>query len=138
AVLRAEAAVAQLGRDGPAGVLVLLGNADLGTELAAAFEDAQDVAGLADLEARQRVEEGDDAALLRFLLGRRRVGLGPQRHAAHAVELAVARHLEGHRAVVVQGGPPQHATVRHHALADLVDDVAVAVDGAAADVVDAL
>ena len=60
AVLGAEAAVAQAGAR-LAGIFQRSGNADLGAEAAAALEDAQDVARLADLEARQRIEERHDA-----------------------------------------------------------------------------
>ena len=48
---------------------------------------------------------------------RRRHGLQPLRHAVHAVALAVAGLLVRHRAVVVEGGAPEHAAVRHHARA---------------------
>ncbi len=60
AVLGAQAAVAQP-RARPARLFQPLGNADLGPEAAAALEDAQDVARLRDLEARQRIEKRHDA-----------------------------------------------------------------------------
>ena len=124
----------RIGRPGSSSAF---GDADLGPELAAALEDAQDVARLRDLEARQRIEERHDALLADLLLGRRRHGLQPLRHAVHAVAFAEARPLVGDGAVVVEGGAPEHAAVRHHALADLSAPRAVAAGGAAADVGDA-
>ncbi len=48
---------------------------------------------------------------------RRRHGLQPLRRAVHAVAFAEAGPFERHGAVVVEGRAPQHAAVRHHALA---------------------
>src|SRR5262249_31816021 len=70
----------------------------------------------------------------RLLLGGRRYREHPLRGAVHAVALAEARPLEGHGAVVVQGGAPEHAAVRHHALAVLQHLLRMATAGAAGDV----
>ncbi len=117
AVLRPESAIAEP-RSRAARSFFPLGDADFRTKSAAALEDAQDVARLADLESRQRIEIRDDAAIDDFALGRRRVRLNPLRRAGHAVAFAVMRILGGNRAVVVKRGTPQHAAVGHHALAD--------------------
>src|SRR5215831_10344789 len=59
AVLGAKAAVTETRQDRPARGLVLLGDADLAAELAAALEDAKHVTWLRHLEADQRIEERD-------------------------------------------------------------------------------
>ena len=64
-------------------------------------------------------------------------GLQPLRRAVHAVALAVPGALDGHGAVVVQGGAPEHAAVRHHALAVRAALPWGGSRGAAADVGDA-
>src|SRR4051812_40162830 len=45
-----------------AGIFVLVGQANFETTLAASLEDSQDVAGLRNLPARQRVKIREDAA----------------------------------------------------------------------------
>ena len=60
AVVGAEAARAE-SLVGRAGVFLAVGQADFETALAAALEDAQDIAGLRNLPARERVEEGEPA-----------------------------------------------------------------------------
>src|SRR5579871_1632299 len=54
----------------------------------------------------------------------------------HAVTLAETAPLVRDRAIVVQGGPPQHAAVGHHALAILQDFTGMAINRAATDVRD--
>src|SRR5205085_2831246 len=95
-----------------------------------------DVGRLGVLVADGRVEVLEHAAA-GLELGGRRVGLHAQGHAAHAVALAEPGGLVEGGAVVVDGGAPEHAAVRHHALVDLEVDLGVAVGGAAADVADA-
>jgi hypothetical protein len=102
---------------GPPRRLVLRGQADLERLLLAPLEDAQHVARLAHLEARQRVEERQDALLQ--IVGRRlRRGQQTLRHAVGTVGLAEVRALEREAAVVVGGGRPQHRSSLHHALLD--------------------
>jgi len=130
AVERAEAARAQA-VERPPRRLLEIGQADLDLLFLPALEDAQDVAGLPHLEARQRVEEGQNPFLRDLLRCRRRVGDQPLRHAVGAVALAEAWALEGHLAVVVERGGPQHGAGLHHALLDLGDLVGVTAAGAA-------
>ena len=63
AVERAEAAIAETA-GGTARFLVGIGHADLERPAAAALEDAQDVAGLRQLPAEQRLEERQDAVTI--------------------------------------------------------------------------
>ena len=137
AVLGAEAANAEACVDRPAGVFLRLRDADLGDELPAALEDAEDVAGLLDLEARQRIEALQDALLRLLPLTGGRHGLERERRAVHRVGFAVERLLAGHRAVIIKGGPPQHTAVRHHALTHLQHFFGMTPRRAATDVRDA-
>src|SRR5262249_50096161 len=114
---RAEAALAQSVRRF-AWRLVDERQPQLELPLLAALEDAKDVAGLAHLEARQRIEEGQDALVERLLgRGRRDPGeaAGP---AVFVVALPESGGLPWKRAVVVERGAPQHRPGRHHALLD--------------------
>src|SRR5471032_3023637 len=63
---RAESAIAQTA-SGPAGLFKRIWIAELQLLLAAALEDAEQIAWLADVEARQRIKERQDAVLLRHL-----------------------------------------------------------------------
>ena len=109
--------------------LLQVGQADLDLLFLAPLEDAQDVAGLADLEARQRLEVGQHALLDDLVRRGRRVGHELLGNAVGAVALAEARTLEGHLAVVVERGGPQHGAGLHHVLLDLVHLVGMAAAG---------
>ncbi len=102
-ILGAKSAIAQTGlratRD-----FFRFGNARFGAEPSAALENAEDVAGLRDLEPRQRIEQWQHRMAVHLLLRRRRHVLYPLRRAVHAVALAVVRRLVGDRAVVVKRG----------------------------------
>ncbi len=115
AIFRAQTAIAEAGA-GPAGIVFGFRDARFRAKPPAALEDTQDVARLGDLKPRQRVEIGELGLALDCLDRRRRNGLDPLRHAVHAVALAIPRLLVGHSAIVVEGGAPEHAAVRHHAL----------------------
>ena len=147
----AEAALRQALEDDPAGLVVVL-EADeaaarqrvLGDQAgavrrlaAAALEHAQDVGGLTDLEARQRLEVGQHALGAGLLLGRRRHGLQPLRRAVAGVGLAEVAALEREGAVVVERRAPQVGAVGHHRLADVRDLLDVTARGAAGEVRDA-
>ena len=108
-----------------------------GRKFAAALENAENVAGLRNLETRQRIEEGHNALMVVLLLRGRRHRHEALRHAICAVAFAVHAALVGESAVVVQSRSPQHTAVRHHALTDLADLLAVAADGSATDMGDA-
>src|SRR5262249_4443517 len=114
-------------RPRPAGFFFSLGDADLGAKAAAAFENAQNIAGLRYFEARQRIEIGKHAFEAHLVLAGRRPGLQALRRAVHAVAFAVARLLVRKCAVVVQSGAPQHTAVCHHAGAVLRDFVLMAI-----------
>ncbi len=118
AVERAEAARAQaVGR--PAGQLFTIGHPDLERALLPPLEDAQHVAGLNDLEARQRLEELQHALARHLLDGGRRRGDHALRDPVGTVALAEAGRLEREATVVVVGSGPEHGAGGHHALGDL-------------------
>ena len=113
----AEVALAQA-VGGTARQLVREGDAELQRLLLSALEDPQHVAGLADLEAREGIQELEHAPPGHLVQG----GRGGGHHAASGAILPVAlpepRLLEGEAAVVVEGGRPQHGPRGHHALLD--------------------
>src|SRR5262249_34479872 len=84
--------------------------------LLATLEDAKHVAGLTDLEARQRIEEGHDALVERLLGRGRRDRVESPGPALFVVALSESRQLARKRAVVVERGSPPHRAGRHHAL----------------------
>ena len=120
AVLRSQAPRSQPGPRPPR-LLEALGVAGVGPEAPAALEDPQDVPRLHPLEPRQGIEIADHPLEVELLGRRRRHVLQPLADAVHAIALAVRGVLHGDRAVVVEGGAPEHAAVRHHALAHLED-----------------
>ena len=127
AVFGAQAAIAE-SRARFAGIFFFVGNADFGgVEAAATFENSQDVAGLRNFVTQQWIEIRHDALGERFLRRRRRHGLQSLRRAVHAVAFAEACLFERHGAVVVQRRAPQHAAVRHHAVADFQHFLGMAV-----------
>ena len=130
-VLRSQAPRSQPGPRPPR-LLEALGVAGVGSEPPAALEDPQDVPRLHPLEPRQGIEIADHPLEVELLGRRRRHVLQPLADAVHAVALAVGGVLVGDRAVVVEGGVPEHAAVGHHAFAHLEDLGRVA--SAAADV----
>ena len=94
--------------------------------LAAFFEDAQNIARLAQVETRQRIEERQNAVDLR-VFGVTGVWIDQaQWRAVRAVGLAEAIILEVERAVVVESRAPEHRAMIHHAVVDIAHDFAVA------------
>ena len=93
---------------------------------AALFEDAQDVSGIAQVEARERIEERQDAADPGVLRRDRCVIVEPERRAIGAVGLAEAVILQVEAAVIVERRAPEHRAVVHHAVIDVADDLVVA------------
>ena len=118
AVLRSQAPRSQPGPRPPR-LLEALGVAGVGPEAPAALEDPQDVPRLHPLEPRQGIEIADHPLEVELLGRRWRHVLQPLADAIHAVALAVGGVLHGDRAVVVEGGVPEHAAVGHHALTHL-------------------
>ena len=90
------------------------------------LEDAEQVAGLAHVEALQRIEEWQDAVLFRLFGSWFEWVVELQRRAVRAIGLADDGVLHVDRAVVVSGGVPEHAAVVHHRVTHALDDVAVA------------
>ena len=101
-----------------------------------ALEDAEDVARLADLEAREGVEKRHDALEFHLEIARRRHRLQPLRRPVHAVTFAEPRRLDRVRPIIVKRRPPQHRPMRHHALAILQHFFRVTPRRAATDVRD--
>ena len=125
AVQRPEAAFAEAA-GGLAGRLDGVRDAELVLPLAALLEDAENVARLADGEARERVEVRQDAVTLR-VLGRDGRGVREaQRGAVGGVGLAVERRLLRNRTVVVERRAPEHRAVPHHRVTDAGDFLLVA------------
>ena len=124
AVERAETAFRQTTQR-LAGRLERIRVAELKLLLAATLEDAQQIARLADGEARQRIDEGKNAVGARHFWRDRNGTFQTQRHAIETVSLAEAIILRGIRAVVVERGAPQHRAMPHHAVPDVAHDLAV-------------
>src|SRR5439155_2982854 len=96
--------------------------AELKLFLAAALEDAQNVARLAQRKARQRIEERQDALLPRHFRRQRNRAFQTQRYAVQSVSLAETIILMRVTAVVVKRRAPEHRAVAHHAVADVAHD----------------
>src|SRR5271154_6407880 len=103
--LGAEAAIAEL-EIGVAGKLFGTGNARLRLLLTAALKNAEDIAGLRDLPALERVEIGQNAFGAGFFGGWRRKGAKTLGRAVRSVRLAEVRVLERKCAVVVKRRAP--------------------------------
>ncbi len=112
-----------------------LRNTDFGAKSTAPFKDPQQVAGLSRLVGNQRLQERQDTFVAYFFRCRLRHSLQNLRSAVHAVRFAIPRILFAGATVVVKRRTPQHAAMRHHALAILQDFVRMAL--AAGDVCDA-
>ena len=96
--------------------------------LAAAFlEDPVDISGLPDVEARQRENLIHDPHLFHLLLGVFDRAFEGEGNAIGAVCLAEDRVLRREGAVVVGRRAPEHRTVAHHAVADVVHLLRMAV-----------
>ena len=115
----AESAIAQTAR-GLAGFFKRIWISKLQLFLAAALKDAEQIARLADVEARQRIKERQNAMLLRHLRRDRHGTFQTQRLAVRRVSLAEAVVFRGIRAVVVERRAPKHRTVTHHAVANII------------------
>ena len=117
AVLSTESAIAQT-CSRTARFFACFRNTDFRTKASAPFKDAENVAGLSDLKARQRIEERDDPFVFHLVLSRRGNGLQTLRRAVHGIALAELSTLLGEAAVVVERRLPEHRPVSHHALAN--------------------
>ena len=132
AVFGTQTAVAEAFEERTAGIRKPVRDANFWPKFSASFKDPQNIGRLGNLEAERRIKVGKNA--LAFLVGSGwRVGLRSQWNATHGVELTVARFLVRHGPVVVERCSPKHAGVGHHALARLVDHLAMAIGGTAAD-----
>ena len=125
AIVCAEAPLGETAR-GAAGGLEGVGVAELGDLFAAALKDTEDVGRLAEGEARQRLDERQNAMEERHLGCDGDGGFEAERDAIGAVGLAVARVFVRGAAVVVEGGAPEHGTVAHDGVADVGVDLGVA------------
>src|SRR4030095_6418392 len=115
---RAEAAVAELVFRLPA-QLEGTRTADVRGQaflFAATLEDSQHVAGLLDFPPVERHQVRQDAFSPDLIDRRRRPGHDALNLPVLAVTFAEVRVLHRPRAVVVEGRPPQHPAVSHHAL----------------------
>ena len=104
---------------------------------AAAFEDAQDVAGLRNFPALQRIEKRQHSFPADLFRSGRREGKQSLRFAVGAVALTEAWGLQRERTVVVERRAPQHGAVGHHAGLDFSYFSGVTAAGAAGFVRDA-
>lgn len=89
------------------------------------FEDAEEVAWLADIKAGEWVEEGENAVQAGFFGGGGEGVIELERDAIGTVGLADDGIFDIDRPVIVSGGIPEHAAVVHHGIADSFDDIAV-------------
>src|SRR6266481_954717 len=105
AQLSAEAAVAEL-VVGFAGIFFAIGIANLGLPAPAAFENAEDVAGLRGFPAEEWVEFGNHTLGASFFRRWLRRSLDRLRHAVAIVAFAEARVFCGVAAVVVERCAP--------------------------------
>src|SRR5262249_14101967 len=97
----------------------------------ATLKYTQRIAGLRGFEPRQRLQERKQS-LGADLFGRgRRQCKELPRLTRRIVTFTKQRRLKRHRAVVVEGGAPEERTMRHEAVLDFIDDVAMAARGTA-------
>ena len=115
AQLASKATVAQF-VVGLAGRLVFFRIADFAFFLAAAFEDAENVAGLRNLPAEKWFELRKNTFGACFLWRWRGNGFERLRLTVAVVAFAEASVFGWVAAVVVERGAPQHSGVRHHAV----------------------
>ncbi len=128
--LGAQAAIAQLHVRTPR-IFFRIRNADLRTLSPAPLEHAQNVAGLRDFPAGQRIQIRQDAFQSRQLLRRRRIIVQALRDAVGRIAFAEMRVLVRKPAVVVERRFPQHRARGHHAGADREHFLGVTTGGAA-------
>ena len=93
---------------------------------AALLENAQDISGIAQIEARERIEKRKDAVEFGVVRRDGRIVDHAQRNAIRTVGLAEPVILQIETAVIVKRGAPQHRAGVHHAVLDVADDLAVA------------
>lgn len=89
------------------------------------FEDAEEVAWLADIKAGEWVEEGENTVQAGFFGGGGEGVIELERDAIGTVGLADDGIFEIDGPVIVSGGIPEHAAVVHHGIADPFDDITV-------------
>lgn len=89
------------------------------------FEDAEEVAWLADIKAGEGVEKGENPVQAGFFGGGGEGVIELERDAIGTVGLADDGIFEIDRPVIVSGGIPEHAAVVHHGIADPFDDITV-------------
>jgi len=126
----AEAAIAEL-VVGLAGEFFAGRIAELGFFFAAAFENAENVAGLGNFPAIERGEFGEDAFAARFFGCWWRKRFEGLREAVAIVALAEARVFVRNAAVVIERSAPEKAGVGHHVGGDGTGFVGMAAHGAA-------
>jgi hypothetical protein len=132
AISGAESAIAEA-CSWASGFFEAFGDAGIGYEATAAFEDAEDISRLRDFESWEWIEVGEDTFSSGFVGGWSGHGLEPLGCAFHAIAFAVGGPLIGGRAIVVEGGTPEHTSVCHHAFFDVECFGAVAAGGSAAE-----
>src|SRR5688500_16906860 len=91
-------------------------NSELKLLLDAAFENAKDVARLADRKAGERFDVGKNPVQPGFFRGDRFSADKPQRCAVLTVSLAEAIIFVRDTAVVIKRSAPEHGAVVHHAV----------------------
>src|SRR5579872_874638 len=84
---------------------------------ATTFENAQDVTGLRNFPALNRLKKGKHSLGASFFRRGRREGLQSLRRAIRRVALAEMRILERDGSIVIKRRAPQHGTVGHHTCA---------------------
>ncbi|PYX93251.1 MAG: hypothetical protein DMG67_04720 [Acidobacteria bacterium] len=111
---RAKTAVAQFSVR-PPWLFFRRGIALLSAAAAAALKNSQHIARLRNLPSFERLQVRQDSFCSRLLRGWRRPRLQLLRDPVSAVAFTKVRVLQGKRAVVIEGGAPQHGAVSHHA-----------------------
>ena len=121
----------------PAGFLQPLRDANVSQKSASSFEDPQHISGLCHFKPWQWIQVRQDSLSRRFLGRRCGHRLQPLWHSIHAVAFAVLRPLVRSCSIVIEGGPPQHTAMRHHALFDFKCLLRMTTSGTATDMRDA-
>ena len=110
---------------GPPGRLESVGVTDLPLFLTTFLKDAQEVGGLPDGEARERIQKRQQPIAPRHF-GRDREGaFKPQRDTVLAVSLTVAVIFKLRGPVVIKRRTPEHRPVIHHAVTHAIDELRV-------------
>ena len=102
-----------------------VGVANLALFLPALFKDAQNVGGLPDGEARERIEKRQQPIAPCHLGRDRERAFEPQRDTVLAVSLTVAVIFKLRGPVVIKRRTPEHRPVIHHAVTHAIDQLRV-------------